>query len=84
MNVNPVQMFMNNTPVGKMIQAVQGGMNPMNFLQNISNTTPQAQQVLSIMQGKTPEQLRETVENMAKQRGTNIQSIAQSLGLPIK
>lgn len=69
-------------PMQMMMQAMQGGINPMQFLQQASAQNPQMRQLMQICQGKSPEQLMQIAENMAQQRGTTVQQLAQQMGLP--
>lgn len=72
--INPMQMMM---------QAMQGGQNPMQWLAQMSGKNPQLQQLQQIVQGKSPDQLMQIADNMAKERGTTVQALAQQMGLPI-
>ena len=71
--INPMQMMM---------QAMQGGQNPMQWLSQMVGQNPQLQQLQQITQGKSPEQLMQIAENMARERGTTVQALAQQMGLP--
>lgn len=71
--INPMQMMM---------QAMQGGQTPMQWLAQMSGQNPQLQQLQQITQGKSPEQLMQIAENMAQQRGTTLQALAQQMGIP--
>jgi transposase len=69
-------------------QAMQGGMNPMQMIQQQAAQNPQLQQLMQICQGKTPEQLRQVAENMCRERGTTYDEVAknfaQQMGIPYK
>lgn len=71
--INPMQMMM---------QAMQGGQSPMQFLAQVGGQNPIFQQLQQITQGKNPKQLMQIAENMAKERGTTLQAIAQQMGIP--
>lgn len=71
--INPMQMMM---------QAMQGGQNPMQWLAQMSGRNPQFQQLQQIVQGKSPEQLMQIADNMARERGTTVQALAQQMGIP--
>lgn len=71
--MNPMQMMM---------QAMQGGQSPAQFFASCGQN-PQMQQLMQIVQGKSPEQLMQIADNMAKQRGTTVQALAQQMGIPI-
>lgn len=70
-------------PMQQMIMAMRNGANPQQYVQQQAMRNPQFRQVAQVMKGKTPQQLRQTVENMAKERGTTVEQLAQQLGLPI-
>lgn len=72
---NPLQMLM---------QAAQMGRDPMAMLQQMSGSNPQAAQAMRLMQGKTPQQLQQIATNMAQQRGTTPEAIAQAMGIPFR
>lgn len=71
--INPMQMMM---------QAMQGGHSPMQWLSQMGGQNPQLQQLQQITQGKSPEQLMQIAENMAQQRGTTLQALAKQMGIP--
>lgn len=71
--INPMQMMM---------QAMQGGQSPMQFLAQASGQNPIFQQMQQITQGKNPQELMQLAENMAKERGTTLQTLAQQMGIP--
>ena len=71
-------------PMMMLLQAMQNGMNPMQWMQQ-QGGNPQIQQLMQLTQGKSPQELRGIAANMAKQRGLNYgdleQQIAQRFGL---
>lgn len=77
--MNPLQM---------MLQAMQGGMNPMQMIQQQAAQNPQFRQLQEVCSGKSPEQLKQIAENMCRERGTTYDALAQrvcqSLGVPYK
>lgn len=73
-----------NNPMMSMIQMAMGGMSPMQYLQQRMGQNPQIAQAMNLIQGKTPEQLHQIADNMAKQRGTTVEEIAQQYGIPLK
>lgn len=64
-----------------MMQAAQHGMSPQQFFQQYGNN-PQVAQLAQIAQGKSRDQLMQTASNMAKERGTSLEMVAQQMGLP--
>ena len=71
-------------PMMMLINATRGGGNPMQMLQQKASNNPHAAQTMNILRGKSPQQVRQVVENMARQRGTTIEQMAQQMGLPLK
>ena len=70
-----------NNPFGAIMRQLQGGMSPQAVLGQLSRSDPRAAQALQMLQGKNADQLRQMAENMARERGTTVEQIAQSLGL---
>ena len=66
-----------------MMQAAQSGMSPQQFFQQYAGN-PEVAQIAKIAQGKNREQLMQTASNMAKERGTSLETIAQQMGLPYR
>lgn len=64
-----------------MMQAAQRGMTPTQFFQQYGNNQ-QVAQLAQIAQGKNREQLMQTASNMARERGTSLEAVAQQMGLP--
>ena len=65
-----------------MMQAAQSGMSPQQFFRQYAGN-PEVAQIARITQGKNREQLMQTASNMAKERGTTIDAVAQQIGLHI-
>lgn len=75
-------MMMNN-PIMMLLNAARNGGNPMQLMQQMAMQDPRIAQAQQMIQGKTPQQLRQMAENMARERGTDLQSVARSLGIKI-
>lgn len=69
---NPMQMIVNQ---------FMGGMSPMAILDRMGG--PQVQQAKQIIGGKNENQLRDIAMNIARQRGVDLGSLAQQLGVRI-
>lgn len=69
--------------VQMMMQAAQRGMSPQQFLQQYA-ANHEVAQIAQIAQGKNREQLMQTASNMASQRGTTLEALAQQMGIPYK
>lgn len=72
-----------NNPVFGLINAVRSGGNPMALLQNMAKSNPQVNQMMNMVQGKTPQELLSFTRNVAKEKGTTIEQVAQQLGIQI-
>ena len=70
-----------NNPIGLLIQAAQGRGDPMRIIGQLAGGNPMIAQGLQMVRGKSPDQLRQLAENMAKERGTNVEDILRGLGL---
>ena len=66
-----------------MLQAARMGMTPQQFFQQYAGS-PQVAQLAQIAQGKSRDQLMQTAANMAKERGTTLDAIAQQMGIPYR
>lgn len=66
-----------------MLQAARMGMTPQQFFQQNAGN-PQVAQMAQIAQGKNRDQLMQTAANMAKERGTTLDAIAQQMGIPYR
>lgn len=72
-----------NNPIQMMMQAVRAGMSPSQFFQQMGGQNPMLKQLHQITNGKNPQELMQIAENMARERGTTVQALAQQMGLPI-
>lgn len=73
-----------NNPMAVLIQGMMSGANPMQVLQRVAMNNPQASMLMNMVNGKNPQQLQQIAENMAKERGTTTQQVAQQIGFPFK
>ena len=55
----------------------------MQMLQQMAGQNPQAAQAMRLIQGKNPQQLRQIAENMAKERGVDLDQMARQMGLTL-
>lgn len=77
---NPMQMMANN-PIMQMMGMLQNSKNPMAVMKQLAGQNPQLKQVMEITQGKTPQQMQQMAENLAKQKGVNLQEFMQQMGI---
>ncbi len=68
----------------QIMQAVQNGANPNQIVMQLAQNNPTFQRALQMANGKTPDQIRDMAVNMARQRGLDINQIAQQMGIPFK
>lgn len=70
--------------VGPLMQRIiKEGFNPMLLMQQAAKNDPRLNQVMQMMNGKSPDQIQNMASNMAKERGTTIEQVAQQMGIPI-
>lgn len=67
----------------QLIQMIQGGRNPMQMLSQASQSNPVVGQVLRMTNGRTPGEMRNMAYEVARQRGVDINQVAQSMGLKL-
>ena len=72
-----------NNPLLFLVQAMQSGQNPQNLLVNMAKQDARVRQALEMTRGKTPHQMRQIAENMARERGLDLNDVARQLGLTI-
>jgi hypothetical protein len=68
-------------PVQAIISQAMRGFSPAAIVDRIGG--PQARQAREIISGKNQSQLRDIAMNMARQRGVDLDSLAQQLGVTI-
>lgn len=67
-----------------LFQMMQQGVNPNALLNQMAQQNPALQQALGLLNGKNQQQKMQVLEDMARQRGTTLQQVAQQMGLPWK
>lgn len=65
-----------------LFQMMQQGVNPNALLNQMAHQNPALQQALGLLNGKNQQQQMQVLEDMARQRGTTLQQVAQQMGLP--
>lgn len=75
-----MQMLQNN-PIMQMMGMLQNSKNPMAVMQKLAGQNLQLQQVMNITQGKTPQQMQQMAENLAKEKGVNLQEFMKQMGI---
>lgn len=72
--INPLQML---------VSALNNGHDPRALMGQMIGQNPQVAQAMKLIQGKSPAELQQIAQNMARERGTTVEQIAQSLGINI-
>jgi hypothetical protein len=67
----------------RLIQAVRSAKNPGQMLMQMSRQNPALQHAMQMANGKTPQQMRQMVQQMAQQRGVNLEQLAQQMGVKL-
>ena len=70
-----------NNPVLALVQAMQQGRNPMALMQSMAQQNPKVAQALQMMQGKSPQQLQSMAQNMARERGVDLNQMLRKMGI---
>ena len=70
-----------NNPVLALVQAMQQGRNPMALMQIMARQNPQVAQALQMMHGKSPQQLQSMAQNMARERGVDLNQMLRQMGI---
>ena len=70
--INPLQML---------VSALNNGHDPKAMMAQMVGQNPQIAQAMKMIQGKSPAELQQIAQNMARERGTTVEQIAQSLGI---
>lgn len=65
----------------QIVNSLKSGGNPQALINQMVENNPQMKQILGNLQGKSEKELKEYAENLAKERGTDINTVLNSLGL---
>lgn len=74
--------MMRNSIMAALSQMPRGG-NPKALLNQLAQQDPQVAQAMRMLEGKNAQQLRTMAQNMAKERGTTVEAVAQELGFAL-
>ena len=69
--------------VQQIFQAVQGGANPNVIAMQLAQQNPVFRSALNMANGRTPEQILGMAQQMAQQRGVDLNQVAQQLGMQL-
>ena len=70
-----------NNPVLALVEAMQQGRNPMALMQSMAQQNPRVAQALQMMHGKSPQQLQSMAQNMARERGVDLNQMLRQMGI---
>ena len=70
-----------NNPLAMLMQVVQSGGNPVAMLQQMAAQNPQMAQAYRLINGKDARQLQIMAQNIARERGLDLNQVVQSLGI---
>ena len=70
-----------NNPMSMLMAMLQNGGNPSAALAQMARSNPQVAQVMNLLGGKTPTQHRIIAENIARERGVNLEDLMRQLGM---
>ena len=68
-------------PLAQLAQIAKQGQSIYPALMQMSRGDPRMMQALQMMQGRSPDQVRQMVLNMARERGIDLNQMAQMYGL---
>lgn len=70
-----------NNPILSMVQTFNSGGNPMQMIEQMAKQDPYMAQAMQMIQGKSPQQLQVMAQNMAQERGIDINQMIRDLGI---
>ena len=65
----------------EIIGAFRNGTNPQAYLQSQAQNNPAIARALEMTQGKNPDQIMQVAQNLARERGVDLNSLRQQLGI---
>ena len=74
---------MMNNPLLTAVQMLNAGQNPASFMQQAATRDPRIAQAMQMIRGKNPQQVEQIARNMARERGIDINALAQQLGIAL-
>ena len=74
---------MKNSDIMAAINMLNKGMNPNMIVSMLAKTNPQVGQIMKLLNGKSDAEMWNFVQNIAKERGVDLDEYARSLGITI-
>lgn len=65
------------------VRAILNSVNPYQAFYQSAQSDPAVQQAMQITNGKTPKQIKAIAQNMARQRGIDLDKLAENLGIKL-
>lgn len=69
-----------NNPMQTIMSMMRSGGNPAQILQSLAQQDPRVGQAMQMIQGKSPQELRSMAENVARERGIDLNAFVQQFG----
>lgn len=69
--------------VMQVVQQIRGSRNPQQMMVQMAQQNPQLGQVMQMVNGKTPDQMRQMAQNIAQQRGIDLNALAAQMGIKL-
>lgn len=70
-----------NNPIMMLLNIARSGGNPMAAMQQMAQSNPQMRQAVQMMQGKSPAELQQMAQNIAKERGIDLNDFLRQMGI---
>ena len=70
-----------NNPLMMLLNIARNGGNPMAAMQQMAQSNPQMRQAMQMIQGKSPAELQQMAQNMAKERGIDLNEFLRQMGI---
>lgn len=74
---------MMNNPMQIITSQLRRGMNPNAILSQMAQRDPRVAQVMQITRGKSNAEMRQYAENLARERGVDLDTFVRSMGITI-
>lgn len=70
-----------NNPIMTLLNIARNGGNPMAAMQQMANNNPQMRQAVQMIQGKSPAELQQMAQNIARERGIDLNDFLRQMGI---
>lgn len=70
-----------NNPLMMLLNIARSGGNPMAAMQQMAQSSPQMRQAMQMIQGKSPAELQQMAQNIAKERGIDLNDFLRQMGI---